>query len=166
MEAVKIRCPNAACGRQLSVPLDPQAPPKKCRCPACRTVFALSLAPKPARPAAPADEDEGGCYGFAAETNLNYLLRREQDGHRLTPEETAAKQRLLADGRAKNPLKCPACEADLRRGAVICVGCGLNFETGRRLKTRVQAAPVRAAGEAASVLGGLTEIVVTILDNS
>jgi hypothetical protein len=89
-------------------------------------------------PPLPVEEDEGGTYGLAQETSLSYLLQREHDGYRLSAEEKATKKRLLADRLAANPGQCPACEEKLPRDGVICVCCGLNIKTGKRLTTTVE----------------------------
>ncbi len=47
---------------------------------------------------------------------------------------------LLDEVKVKSAVRgpmCPNCSAELRTGAILCVACGFNIETGKRLKTSV-----------------------------
>jgi len=141
MPKLKLRCPTPSCARALQVQVAGGAPRVKLRCPACRATFAVNLtrkAPPPGPPAPEPEPEEEGTYGLARETNLAYLLRREQDGFTLTPEEKAAKKRLIRERLDADPGQCPACEARMGRRDVLCLECGFDIEAGRRRARKVE----------------------------
>jgi hypothetical protein len=135
MDAIQIQCPQADCNKLLRIKVLPEQPTRKCRCPVCKTVFAMTVHP----PTSPAEEEDSpGVYGFAEESSLAYLVRREQDGFKLTPDEKKTKKRLLREKLAENPTCCPLCQMDIEKDAVICITCGLNLKTGKKLTTIVE----------------------------
>lgn len=91
----------------------PELAGKKVRC-KCGTVMTVpaSLAPEPEAP--PALDD---MYELAGD--------REEKARR-TPQATAG-----------GGLRCPSCQSDIEPGAVICLACGLNFKTGKKMQTTV-----------------------------
>jgi len=179
MPDFRMSCPNTACAKRLLIPLRPGAKNCKARCSACRTVFRITLATPaedntpiapiaPHGPATDDDESGGGSYGLAEENSLTYLLRREQDGFKLSAQEKATKRRLIDEKLAADPEHCPACEGPMAWDAVVCVACGLNLQTGKRLKTvveRPEKKPVEDGGEsnAGEVLGEIAELIIDIL---
>ena len=48
---------------------------------------------------------------------------------------------LLAEGESIDGPSCPSCRAVLSLGAVVCVRCGYNLKTGRKMATAADAAP-------------------------
>src|SRR5262249_14765366 len=141
MPTVMVRCPNQRCAKALRITVNDGAAQLKCRCPGCRAPLSVALKKaSPPAPPKPAEEDEGGTYGFAQETSLTYLLGREADGHRLSDGERADKRRLIAERLAASPRRCPACEGKLGRDALVCVACGLNMKTGKRPVARAERA--------------------------
>jgi len=128
---------------------------------------------EPIAPRGPGADDEeysGGSYGLAEETSLNYLLRREQDGFKLSPQEKETKRRLIDEKMEADPNRCPACDGKWGRDAVVCVACGFNLETGKRLKTVVEKPKAQPtghgggeAGDALETAGKIAEIIIDIL---
>jgi hypothetical protein len=119
------------------VRVKPEVGKAKLRCPACSATFDVQLRrPNPPGPA----EEEGGSYGLARETNLDYLLRREQDGFTLTRDELADKKRLIDERLAADPGECPDCGERKARRDVVCPHCRFNVRTGRRPRLRPEAA--------------------------
>lgn len=137
----KIRC---ACGQELTAP--DAAGGKKVRCPACKRTFALPAVPaarQPSRPAptaepipvAPADRPA------APGTSPPGIAPRPPGSStiRLAPTEDAATASTAAG--AGLAATCPFCQAPIPPGAVICINCGLNFQTGQRIATEEERAP-------------------------
>lgn len=121
------------CARRLQVRVKPEVGKATLRCPACTTTFAVQLRkPTPPEPA----EEEVGSYGLARETNLHYLLRREQDGFTLSRDELADKKRLIEERLAADPGECPDCGERKARRDVVCPHCRFNVKTGRRPRRR------------------------------
>jgi len=183
METVSIHCPNTKCAKKLRLSLDPSKSERKCRCPACQTLFAITLAPpKPALPdeddpgLAPLElsrkptqedlEDDGVGYGMAAESSLSYLLRRECDGFKLSDEEKATKKRLLAEKLQANPRECPYCQLKIQKGAAFCPSCKLDIAKGRLPKPEKpeeEIVPDKNAPHKAAAVAAAAEIILTIL---
>lgn len=168
VQFVKIRCPNPECARRLGVPISSTKTSRKCRCPACQAQIAVSVAlPQPKSPpvAVADDDEEDGAYGIAQETSLTYLLQREADGNKLTPEEKETKKRLFTERMAANPHQCPACERPLD-GSVICEGCRLNLKTRKRLpppQVTIEPVTLRDPEEEQQGGGGGGGIVVDVI---
>ena len=181
MAVVKFVCPKAGCGKALSLAVSKPLTKGKSRCPDCGTAFAVAVTAEEGfaplvetrivEPlAAPAELDGG--YGVAAESSLEYLIRRETDGHVLTAEQRGVKKKLIAERTEAEPRNCPACRREIGRKAVVCVGCGFDRRTMKRLKTetadeRVAEAEAELRKEQAkSLLGGIVEIAATIAKNA
>jgi hypothetical protein len=117
--AIEFDCPQ--CGRRLRVAEEARG--KKAKCPRCAAVM---TAPS-------SDEDRTGASRVAQAVAP-------------LPVATAARTRHgdEADGYSVHETgpTCPGCHKVLARGAVLCVDCGIDLRTGRRLKT------VRDAGRA------------------
>ena len=55
--------------------------------------------------------------------------------------EEMADLSLLAEGESIDGSNCPSCAAVLSPGAVVCVQCGYNLKTGRKMSTATDVAP-------------------------
>ncbi len=55
--------------------------------------------------------------------------------------EGVADLSLLAEGESVDGPNCPSCAAVLSLGVVVCVRCGYNLKTGRKIATAAEAAP-------------------------
>ncbi len=99
---VIIKCPNAACGKQMQVP--DNAAGKRVQCPTCKQPFMV-----PAAAPAPA--------AAAASTGSASSISFSDAGNGAKPAA---------------PTKCPACGSKLNEGAVACMDCGfmLQADTG------------------------------------
>ena len=106
-----IACTCAKCGRNFRAP--DAAAGKRVKCPGCAAPVEVAAAPE--------DEDDGGTY-------------------------------LAAD----DSQKCPKCRHELPKDAVLCVNCGLNLQTGKKLKTIHKAKTRRV------ILGGALCPTVTV----
>lgn len=106
VSAIGIKC---ACGKSLKVPA--KLAGKTVKCPGCGSALPV---PRPVRTPATAgaaseSSADDGVAGLLDEADLN----------------------LSKTGR-----RCPECRSDLELDDVICVNCGYNTETGRRIKVR------------------------------
>ncbi|MEO0587818.1 MAG: hypothetical protein AAF078_09275, partial [Planctomycetota bacterium] len=111
---------------------------KKVECKACGAVIRV-----PVEPGALADLIREPQVAASGESGAGYDLA--------DPSEVAEREEEAAgsaSGGALHNGKCPACNAKLKPGAVVCMNCGFNLQTGQKLSTAVGAAPV--AGEAAA----------------
>jgi DNA-directed RNA polymerase subunit RPC12/RpoP len=133
----KFSCPS--CGRQFTWKPELAGKGAKCKCGATITVPAKPQAAAPARaPAAAAAPaaDEG-----------NPL-----DGYDFSTAEAAPKKAAAAPADAA--LRCPSCGGTMLPGAVICVTCGFNLKTGKRMSTVMGGPDPDAAAAAAPRPGG------------
>jgi len=155
---VKVGCPS--CGKHIRVPAN--ATGRKARCPACEGVFvigqipaspAVAIQPKPvSQPAArsapkpaPASqpplpeadqEQDDGTYGWS------------DGGGSLLAE---AEQQPAADAGTAYKL-CPNCGQTMPAEARLCVACGFDTKTGRRMQ---DTAVSGGGGGALSAVGGV-----------
>jgi phage FluMu protein Com len=90
--------------------VDDQFAGKKGKCPKCANVFVVTV---PASAAAPAP---------AAKT------------------APAAVPKKAAAPAAEGPKACPGCGKAVDAKAVICMGCGFNFRTGKKIQTLIEKA--------------------------
>ncbi|MEM6332097.1 MAG: zinc ribbon domain-containing protein [Planctomycetota bacterium] len=75
------------------------------------------------------------------------------------PASVAAVAGVTADGG-----KCPSCNAKLKPGAVVCMNCGFNLQTGEKLSTSVGAAPTGGGGAAAAPAVGAATLNRAVFD--
>ncbi len=161
-DTMKVSCP---CGKHIRVPAN--ATGRKARCPACGGIFvigqtpaspavvaqpkpAVKPAPKPASTPPPPQleeyrEEDDGTYGWA------------DGGGSLLAE---AEQQPAAAAGATYKL-CPNCGQTMTAEARLCVACGFDTKTGRRMQDtavsggNVSAAVGSAARSAGAVLLGI-----------
>lgn len=65
----------------------------------------------------------------------------------LTPEERQKQERLAA---ARKAGKCPECDNPVDRDAILCVSCGYNFKSGKKLGTQLLGADDQVISPAAA----------------
>lgn len=109
------------CGKSYS--WKPELAGKKVRCKCGNVMVVPSVAP--AHDSPPALDD---MYELAGD---------KEEKARRTPQATD-----------RGGLRCPSCQSDVEPGAVICLACGLNFKTGKKMQTTVggpDVAPARSA---------------------
>ncbi|MFH1707829.1 MAG: hypothetical protein ABIF71_07920 [Planctomycetota bacterium] len=109
---MKINVQCTKCSHKLAV--DDQFAGKKGKCPKCGNVFVI---PAPAGAARPA-----GAPAPAAKT------------------APAAAPKVAAGTVSEGPKACPGCGKAVDAKAVICMGCGFNFRTGKKLQTLIEKA--------------------------
>lgn len=132
LEHIKIHC---ACGAGLKVP--PKAIGKKIKCPKCETVFV-------------AEEEE-------SPFSLSPLDTYDED--KVTEERARAPkapQPPPPPASDKPGTPCPLCGKPIAAGAVMCVACGYDTRSGRRVsptKITVSAAAKIAKGAGSFLLG-------------
>lgn len=131
----RVACPN--CGKQYRWKPDLAGRKVVCKCgQKMRLPTTVSGEIEPlGPPPKPVDPNEGSTYDI--EFN----------------EEPAARADH-ATGSARSasaPSKCPSCNQPLKPGAVLCVNCGYNLESGKQLQTNIAEAPAdEAANDAAN----------------
>ena len=141
---IAYHCPG--CQKKLHVAAD--ALGKRVKCPGCGTVFALPAA-APAAPRAPQTEQ----------------VRKTSPA---VPPQTAAAQTTAALGKlssspAANGKSCPSCQAALAADAAICVNCGLDLRSGKKLHSPLPlepSNPVPVVLIAGIAIGGLAVVMI------
>ena len=125
MAQAKFACPS--CGRQFTWKPELAGRSAKCKCGATVKIPAqpAAAAPQAKRPApaaaTAAPESDGG----------NPL-----DSYAFSPAEAPPVGRQSAAAPAADAgLRCPSCGGAMLPGAVICVSCGFNLKTGKRMST-------------------------------
>jgi len=131
----KIRCP---CGRRLTAP--DSAVGKAVRCPGCGKTFTIPVptaAPPPSAGFAGATEQPLGPLGLEIPG-----VKPRPPGASTFDLKGDAKRAAVQAADGEDVRACPFCQVPCEPGAVICINCGLNFQTGERIVTE-QAKPKR-----------------------
>jgi len=146
-ETMIATCP---CGKRMRVPAS--AVGRKARCPACAGVFIVgqtsqaaqparpkpvsrpAAPPPPPKPAEPEEQQDDGTYGWSESTD-SLLSEAEAQG-------TA--------GAGPSYKLCPHCGTTMQADARLCVACGFDTMTGRRM----QDTTVSGGGGGLSAVGG------------
>lgn len=138
---IAYHCPG--CQKKLSLPTE--AAGKRLKCPGCGTVFALPAA----APAAPRPPQGAQNSNVRLGASAPSVARSEPAG--------------LPAAAAKN---CPSCQAQLSVEAAICVNCGLDLRSGKKLHSPLPLTPssslpiVLIAGVG---IGGIAVVMVGVL---
>ncbi len=133
-DAGKFTC--AGCSKTYA--WKPELAGKKVRC-KCGQVMSV---PKARAPEADLD-------GPPELDDLYEIAGEREEKARRTPQTTSAGE-----------LRCPSCQSEVEPGAVLCMACGMNFKTGKKMKTTVGGpdlgppAPVLARPQLAGVAMG------------
>lgn len=143
--SIKVKCPS--CATVLSV--DEKFAGKKGRCPKCKGEMLIQAQPEESAPPAarPAQAKPSAPARPAAPAAAPAAAKP-------AGKPVAAKKQPAADGDQK---ACPKCGKVSVAAAVICVGCGLNFKTGKQLQTEVSELPPEAPEEEAPEEGEAPE---------
>jgi hypothetical protein len=113
-EHITVEC---KCGKRLKAPAS--AVGKKAKCPKCGNVMRIEAPPPPPPPEEPGE----GEFGLDA---LYEVAAKE--------ERVAASQ----EGQATAAMRCPSCGSGVEAGAVICVSCGYDFRTNRKVAPKAE----------------------------
>ena len=135
-DAIKFRCKS--CEKKIAVRTEYAG--KRVKCPGCKQPVRVP-SPRPKRSstgvpvavgAASSDPSPGG----ASSISLADLAEMEENAHaelkELSPKAASRPQGRRIEG-GKD---CPGCGSSVKPEAVICVHCGNNFESGKKLKTK------------------------------
>lgn len=114
---------TCACGKRLQV--KDELAGKKVRCPNCKQPLKIPDAPAAAAPAA--GSPAAGGFG-GADSGMEDLF-----------DEVGLKQRQGAT--------CPNCTSDMKPGAILCIECGYNTQTGEVIAGHQSEAEREMAGE-------------------
>lgn len=146
-EVIKFKC--KACEKKISVRAEYAG--KKAKCPGCKAPLRVP-SPRPKRSSTgvpiaagvsdPSSSSAGAkSYSLAdlAEMEANATVEIKELSHKAGSRPSSVR---IAGGK-----DCPECSSSCKPDAVLCVHCGHNFESGKRLKTKKQkAAKGKSAG--------------------
>jgi predicted Zn finger-like uncharacterized protein len=105
---------------------------KRVRCPKCKQPLTIPAAGAgSAKPAAPAKKSRPKAAAGSVRANPNPMMDLLDEAN--------------VKGVSRGPT-CDHCAAELMPGAVICIECGYNLETGKLVATEVDEGPVNTAG--------------------
>ncbi|MEM6504075.1 MAG: hypothetical protein AAF711_01265 [Planctomycetota bacterium] len=148
-EVIKFRC--KACDKKITVRAEYAG--KKAKCPSCKQPLRVP-SPRPKRSATGVPVASGAASSpgqSAAGISLAELAAMEANA----PAELAelsSKAASRPNIRIEGGKDCPECGASCKPDAVICVHCGHNFESGKKLKTKKESkmgSAVRSVASAA-----------------
>lgn len=135
-DPIKFRCKG--CEKKIAVRAEYAG--KKVRCPGCKEPLRVP-APRPKRSAtgapvavgaAPADSSPGG----ASSISLEALAAMEANAPIELRELSSKATRQSHSPRIEGGKDCPGCDASVKPDAVLCVHCGHDFDSGKKLKTK------------------------------
>lgn len=122
---VAIACQCKQCGKKYRLP--DHLAGKTGVCTQCKARLTI---PASAQPSVQSSGPEAGSNGLSW-GDLESLSGGETIRQRVPPIQSPP----------QTPAGCPGCGAPVAGGAMICVNCGYNFQTGSRLSTNVEAPP-------------------------
>lgn len=136
-DVIKFKC--KACEKKISVRA--QYAGKQAKCPGCQQALRVP-SPRPKRSAtgvpvaAGASQDVGSASHSGSAISLADLVAMEEQAPvELTDLSVRGGGRNKAI-RIEGGKDCPECNASCKPDAVLCIDCGHNFESGKRLKTK------------------------------
>ena len=140
-DAIKFKC--GGCAKKIGV--RPEYAGRKIKCPGCKQPLRVPT-PRPARsasesavgvvaavvsPAAPRSMPDPPTSADTGSLDALYELADMES--RADGQVAAGPKAARASDAAKT---CPGCDKPVKPGAVICLDCGHNFESGKKLKTK------------------------------
>lgn len=126
---VKVTC---ACGNSLNAP--PRLAGKTVRCPACKSPLAI---PKAVLTDATADSDADSATGSDIDFDLSGKQQISSLHDQGIDSDTSGMAGLLDElgiESSKTGRRCPNCSSDVEPDAILCIDCGYNLDTGKKLK--------------------------------
>lgn len=153
-DVIKFRC--RACEKKITVRAEYAG--KKAKCPGCKQPLRVP-SPRPKRSSTGVPVATGGSSApspgrSAVGVSLSDLAAMEANADaeliELSPKAANRPNNIRIEG-GKD---CPNCGASVKPDAVICVHCGHNFESGKRLKTKKDS---KVGNAVRSVAGAVTE---------
>lgn len=144
-DAIKFRCKG--CEKKIAVRAEYAG--KRVKCPGCKQPIRVP-APRPKRSstgvpvAVGASSDAPTANGGSSMTLADLLAMEERAPVKLRELSSKATRQSNAP-RIEGGKDCPSCDASVKPDAMLCVHCGHNFESGKRLKTKKSKEKVAAA---------------------
>lgn len=139
-QQAKFQC--GACGKTYGWKAELAGKRVKCKCGQVMTV------PQAIEPPAPAEDPMAGLYDLVP----------DDPPAEARPRKAAAAAPAAATGAAVGDVgvRCPSCKSAMQPGSVLCVSCGFNLKTGKKLGTAIGGsdAPQTVARPAPAVLPG------------
>lgn len=157
-DTIKFQCKG--CGKKIGVRAEYAG--KKAKCPGCQQPIRVP-SPRPKRatasgaPVASAAAGASGLGDLSGDSSAGPSLYDLAEMEQQAPAEMAEMTSRLG-GRAgiaqlKDGKPCPACNTAVKQEAIICVHCGHNFESGKKLKTKKDSKMGKAMRNVATSLG-------------
>lgn len=135
-DVVKFKCNS--CGKKMGARAEYAG--RKVRCPGCKEpVRVPSARPKQAATGAPVSvrsSRPASSGNSGSSMSLTDLAALEQQAPAQMAELTARPGARSSAPQVPGGKACPGCNASVKPEAVICVHCGHNFASGKRLKTK------------------------------
>lgn len=137
---IKVSC---SCGQSFAA--KDEMAGKTVKCPKCKQPLTIPRAGSAGRPSAPRGQGaSAGAAQQAARANPQPTPRVQPAGGDLG--DLFDEIGIAAAAPDAGP-PCPSCGKALKRGAVLCVECGFNLQTGQRLASMAAAAPPSGHGD-------------------
>lgn len=152
-EVIKFKC--KACEKKISVRAEYAG--KKAKCPGCKAPLRVP-SPRPKRsstgvPIAAGTSDPGSSSAGAKSYSLADLAEMEANATAEIKELSHKPGSRPSSVRIEGGKDCPECSSSCKPDAVLCVHCGHNFESGKKLKTKKDSKLGNAVRSVASAVG-------------
>lgn len=151
-DPIKFKCPS--CDKKIGVRAEYAG--KKVRCPQCKAAMRVP-SPRPKRSAtgAPIAAGSGSSSSGLSGSGMSLadLAAMEANAEVEIKQLSAKAASQPSSQRVAGGKECPECAASVKPEAVICVHCGHNFESGKKLKTKKDSKMGKAMRSVAESLG-------------
>ncbi|MFK7790550.1 MAG: hypothetical protein AB8C95_13795, partial [Phycisphaeraceae bacterium] len=134
-DAIKFKCKS--CEKKISVRAEYAG--KKAKCPGCKNPLRVpSNRPKRSATGVPigAGADSGSSSAGEKSYSLSDLAEMEANAAVELTELTSKVSNQAGSARIKGGKDCPECASSVKQEAVLCVNCGHNFDSGKKMKTQ------------------------------